>query len=140
MASVDSVAIRSGKTLYRSSGLTNRDIAYIVDIMQTFLSEFEFLVLAAAARLAEDAYAVTILHEITSRTGRKVSRGSVYVTLDRLTTKGLLKSRLGEPTAERGGKAKRYYTLTARGVTALQDSKRAILAMVDNLDPLLRRS
>ena len=121
-------------------GLTHRDIAYIIDIMQTFLSEFEFLVLAAAARLGGDAYAVTILHEIASRTGRKVSRGSVYVTLDRLTTKGLLKSRLGEPTAERGGKAKRYYTLTARGVTALQDSKRAILAMVDNLDPLLRRS
>ena len=122
------------------SGLTHRDIAYIIDIMQAFLSEFEFLVLAATARLGEDAYAVTIIHEIASRTGRKVSRGSVYVTLDRLTTKGLLKSRLGEPTAERGGKAKRYYTLTARGITALQDSKRAILAMVDNLDPLLRRS
>ncbi len=108
--------------------------------MQTFLSEFEFLVLAGAARLGEDAYAVTILHEIGSRTGRKVSRGSVYVTLDRLTTKGFLKSRLGEPTAERGGKAKRYYSLTARGITAIKDSKRAFLAMVENLDPLLRRS
>ncbi len=108
--------------------------------MQAFLSEFEFLVLAATARMGDDAYAVTILYEIASRTGRKVSRGSVYVTLDRLTTKGFLESRLGEPTAERGGKAKRYYTLTTRGITAIKDSKRAFLAMVENLDPLLRRS
>ncbi len=57
------------KTLHRSLGLTNRDIAYIIDIMETFLSEFEFLVLAATARLGDDAYAVTILHEIASRTG-----------------------------------------------------------------------
>lgn len=123
-----------------STGLTQRDNAYIIDIMQAFLSEFEFLVLAATARLGDDAYAVTILHEIASRTGRKVSRGSVYVTLDRLTTKGFLESRLGEPTAERGGKAKRYYVLTTRGITAVRNSKRAFLAMVENLDPLLRRS
>ncbi len=69
-----------------------------------------------------------------------MSRGWVYVTLDRLPTKGFLESRLGEPTAERGGKAKRYYVLTTRGISAVQNSKRAFLAMVENLDPLLRQS
>ena len=108
--------------------------------MQAFLSEFEFLVLAAAARLGDDAYAVTIRREIASRTGRQVSRGSVYITLDRMAQKGFVKSRLGEPTPERGGKSKRYYRLTARGISAVQNSKRAFLAMVENLDPLLRRS
>ncbi len=122
------------------SGLTHRNIAYIIDIMQAFLSEFEFLVLASAARLGADAYAVTIRREIASRTGRKVSRGSVYVTLDRMAQKGFVKSSLGEPTPERGGKSKRYYRLTARGISAVQNSKRAFLAMVENLDPLLRRS
>ncbi len=108
--------------------------------MQEFLSEFEFLVLASAARLGDDAYAVTIRQEIASRTGRKVSRGSVYVTLDRMAQKGFVKSSLGEPTPERGGKSKRYYRLTTRGISAVQNSKRAFLAMVENLDPLLRRS
>ncbi len=108
--------------------------------MQAFLSEFEFLVLASAARLGDDAYAVTIRQEIASRTGRKVSRGSVYVTLDRMAQKGFVKSSLGEPTPERGGKSKRYYRLTTRGISAVQNSKRAFLAMVENLDPLLRRS
>ena len=122
------------------SGLTHRNIAYIIDIMQEFLSEFEFLVLASAARLGDDAYAVTIRQEIASRTGRKVSRGSVYVTLDRMAQKGFVKSSLGEPTPERGGKSKRYYRLTTRGISAVQNSKRAFLAMVENLDPLLRRS
>ncbi len=126
--------------MFLPGGLTHRYIAYIIDIMLAFLSEFEFLVLTAAARLGDDAYAVTIRREIASRTGRTVSRGSVYVTLDRLAQKGFVKSRLGEPTPERGGKSKRYYRLTARGINAVQNSKRAFLAMVENLDPMLRRS
>jgi len=72
------------------------------------IGEFEHMVLLAVLRLGDDAYAVTVREEILTHTGRHVSRGSIYITLDRLETKGYLKSRLGEPTAERGGRAKRY--------------------------------
>jgi DNA-binding PadR family transcriptional regulator len=93
------------------------------------LGEFEQVVLLAVLRLGDEAYAVPILDEIAQRTGRAVSRGSVYVTLDRLETKGYLRSRLGDPTAERGGRAKRYYALRPRGVEALRESRRALLAL-----------
>ncbi len=93
------------------------------------LGEFEQVVLLAVLRLGDEAYAVPILDEIAQRTGRAVSRGSVYVTLDRLETKGYLRSRLGDPTAERGGRAKRYYALRPRGVEALRASRRALIAL-----------
>jgi DNA-binding PadR family transcriptional regulator len=93
------------------------------------LGEFEQVVLLAVLRLGDEAYAVPILEEIAHHTGRAVSRGSVYVTLDRLETKGYLRSLLGDPTAERGGRAKRYYSLRPRGVEALRDSRRTLIAM-----------
>jgi DNA-binding PadR family transcriptional regulator len=93
------------------------------------LGEFEHVVLLAVLRLGDDAYAVPILDEIGRCTGRSVSRGSVYVTLDRLETKGYLRSKLGDPTAERGGRAKRYYTLRPRALEALRDSRRALVAL-----------
>ena len=93
------------------------------------LGEFEQVVLLAVLRLGDEAYAVPILDEIAQRTGRAVSRGSVYVTLDRLETKGYLRSRLGDPTAERGGRAKRYYALRPRAVEALRDSRRALIEL-----------
>ena len=93
------------------------------------LGEFEQVVLLAVLRLGDEAYAVPILDEIAQRTGRAVSRGSVYVTLDRLETKGYLRSRLGDPTSERGGRAKRFYALRPRALEALRDSRRALIAL-----------
>src|SRR5207245_3572384 len=92
------------------------------------LGEFEHVVLLAVLRLGDEAYAVSILDEIERCTGRSISRGSVYITLDRLETKGYLRSRLADPTPERGGRAKRYYALRARAIAALRDSRRALVA------------
>jgi len=104
------------------------------------LGEFEHVVLLAVLRLGDSAYAVTIRDEIALRTGRRVSRGSIYVTLDRLETKGYLSSWLAEPTAVRGGRAKRFYALRPRAVAALRDSRRALLQMWRGLDEFLKRT
>ena len=96
----------------------------------TALGEFEQIVLLAVLRLGDDAaYAVPILDEIARCTGRAISRGSVYITLDRLETKGYLRSWLADPTPERGGRSKRYYALRPRAVEALRDNRRALLAL-----------
>ena len=101
------------------------------------LGEFEHVVLLAVLRLGDDAYAVPILDEIERCTGRSISRGSVYITLDRLETKGYLRSRLADPTPERGGRAKRYYALRPRAIAALRDSRRALVALWRDLDRVL---
>lgn len=104
------------------------------------LGEFEQVVLLAVLRLGDTAaYAVAIRREIEDCTGRSVSRGSVYITLDRLETKGYLRSWLADPTAERGGRAKRYYTLRPRAVDALRNSKQALQALWRGLDGVLGR-
>ena len=101
------------------------------------LGEFEQVVLLSILRLGDEAYAVSILDEILRCTGRDVSRGSVYITLDRLETKGYLKSRLADPTPERGGRSKRYYALRPRAVEALRDSRRALVALWRGLESVL---
>jgi len=88
------------------------------------LGEFEQVVLLAVLRLDDEAYAVSIADEILRCTGREVSRGSIYITLDRLEAKGYLKSRLADPTPGRGGRAKRYYALRPRAVEALKETRR----------------
>ena len=98
------------------------------------LGEFEQVVLLAIMRLGDEAYAVPVRDEIARCTGRDVSRGSIYITLDRLETKGYLKSRLADPTPERGGRAKRYYALRPRGVDALRESRRALVALWRGLE------
>jgi len=103
------------------------------------LGEFEHVVLLAVLRLGDAAYAVAVRDEIERRTGRRVSRGSVYVTLDRLETKGFLQSRLADPTAVRGGRAKRYYALRPRAMAALKESRRALLQMWRGVDAVLER-
>jgi PadR family transcriptional regulator len=85
-----------------------------------FLGELEEMVLLAALRLGEGAYGAAILRELDEEAGRDVPRGSVYVTLDRLEAKGLVASRAGEPTAQRGGRAPRLVTLTGAGMAALR--------------------
>lgn len=107
------------------------------------LGHLEQLVLLAVLRLGEGAYAVAVRDEIAARTQGEPSRGAVSVTLDRLERKGFLQSRLGEPTAERGGKAKRLYTLAAPGRVALQHTLQGTQAMLQGLAaewaPPLRR-
>lgn len=82
------------------------------------LGEFEYLVLAAAARLGEDAYGATIRQEIEVSLQRACSIGALYTTLDRLEAKGLIKTRMGDATAERGGRAKRMVRVTREGTKA----------------------
>jgi len=101
------------------------------------LGEFEQVVLLAILRLDDQAYAVTVRDEITRCTGRDVSRGSIYITLDRLETKGYLKSRLADPTPERGGRAKRYYALRPRALDARRQNRRALVALWRGLESVL---
>ena len=101
------------------------------------LGEFEHVVLLAVLRLGDEAYAVPIIDEIERCTGRSISRGSVYITLDRLETKGYLRSWLADPTPERGGRAKRYYALRPRAMAALRDNRRALVALWRGLDRVL---
>ncbi len=105
-----------------------------------FLGEFELLVLLAVLGADEDAYGVTIRDLIVSRTGRSVNRGSLYVTLDRLTTKGYLASSLAEGGADRDGRARRFYRVEQLGIEAIRASRSAVDRMADGLDPILEGS
>jgi PadR family transcriptional regulator PadR len=98
------------------------------------LGEFEQIVLLAVLRLKAEAYGVSIRTEITERTGREPTSGALYTTLERLETKGLLKSRTGEPTPQRGGRAKRYYTVSASGKVAIGRAQRAFHNMLQGLN------
>ena len=99
-----------------------------------YLGEFEHLVVLALLRLDENAYGVTVRQEIELRAEREVSIGAVYATLDRLETKGYVKSRHGEPTPERGGRSKRFFRVTAAGVAAVNRTHRALRNMTEGLD------
>lgn len=100
----------------------------------TTLGEFEQMVLLAILQLGDGVYGVPIVEEIERRTGRSVARAAVYVTLRRLEKKGLVESWMGEPTEERGGKARRMVRVRPEGLRALEDSRRAMAAMWDGLD------
>lgn len=102
------------------------------------LGEFEQMVLLAILHLSGDVYGAPIVAEIQRRTGRKVADAAVYVALRRLEQKGLLESWMGEPTQERGGKAKRCVRVTRAGVELLRESRQAIDRMWKGLDPALR--
>lgn len=104
------------------------------------LGEFEQLVLLALLRLGEAAYGMRVRREIETRTGREASIGAVYATLDRLATKGLVASSLAEPTAERGGRAKRVFVITGEGTRALRRAQRYFRVMLQGLSPELRRA
>ena len=90
-----------------------------------FLSNFEFMVLLALIRLGEDAYGVPIAAAIEESTGRVVSLGSVYAALDRLEGKEFIASRVGDPTPERGGRAKRHVRITPRGLREAKAARKA---------------
>jgi DNA-binding PadR family transcriptional regulator len=100
------------------------------------LGEFEQLILLAILRLGDRAYGVTIRAELADRAGRTIAPGALYTALERLEAKGLVTSRMGDPTPQRGGRAKRYVTVTAAGVQALARAVRAYERLLDGLDVL----
>lgn len=102
------------------------------------LGEFELLVLLAALRLGEDeAHAVSIVDEIEERTGRDARRSAVYVTLQRLEEKGLVTTRMGDPTPERGGKRRRLVRVEPAGLDDVRAAREALRSMWGGLDLLL---
>ena len=103
------------------------------------VGEFEQMILLAVLQRKEDAYGVTIHEELARHSSRPLARGAVYMTLDRLEKKGLLKSTLSDPTAERGGRAKRCYALTKPAVQALKASRTTLLSLWSGLEPLLEK-
>lgn len=100
-----------------------------------FLGEFEQLVLLALIRLGDEAYGMAVRRELEDRAARDVSIGAVYATLDRLEEKGLVRSRLGESSETRGGRAKKCFTITGAGARALEKSQQALRQMLDGLPP-----
>jgi DNA-binding PadR family transcriptional regulator len=104
------------------------------------LGEFELLVLLAAVRLGDAAHPVSIVDEINARAGRTVQRAAVYVTLQRLEDKGLVTSWLGNPVAERGGKARRHVRLTRAGRDAVREAREALQNMWTGLGRSLEDS
>jgi DNA-binding PadR family transcriptional regulator len=92
-------------------------------MIETRLGDFEEVILLLVGILGEDAYPFRIAEEFKSQTGRASSIGAVHSTLDRLETKGFLKSEMGKATAERGGRRKRIFTITAIGKKVLKDSR-----------------
>ena len=101
------------------------------------LGEFEEIVLLAALRLEDEAYTIPIREEIRRRARRRVARGALYTALERLEEKGLLSSRMSDPLPERGGRSRRYFKLTARGLAALRASRRARLDLGQGLEAIL---
>ena len=98
------------------------------------LGDFEQLVLLGVLRLGDDAYGAAIRQESHARSGRDVSINAVYTTLDRLEGKGLLRSWVGEPTAQRGGRRRKFYALRPAGAAALRRAYRAFTAMARGLE------
>jgi DNA-binding PadR family transcriptional regulator len=98
------------------------------------VGDFEQLVLLGVLQLGDEAYGAAIRQEIHARSRRDVSINAVYTTLDRLEQKGLLHSWIGEPTAQRGGRRRKFYELRPAGLTAIRQAYRAMRAMADGLE------
>jgi PadR family transcriptional regulator PadR len=126
----------------RTSSCQKNGLFSIVEEMakREFLGGFELLVLLALIRLGDDAYGVPISDAIEQSSGREVAIGSVYITLDRLAEKGLVSSRLGEPTAERGGRAKTYFRVTAKGLRDVRQAQRTLTTLWTGIPQLQRGS
>ncbi len=96
---------------------------------RTALGDVEHFVLIAILHLGDDTYSVPIMEEITRRTRREVAQAAIYIALRRLEEKGLVQSRVGEATAERGGRAKRHFKLTTTGRKQLRQAREAFVQM-----------
>ena len=97
------------------------------------LGEFEHLIMLAILRLGPEAYGVPIIEEVETRSGRSVAQGAAYLTFRRLEAKGWIESTLADPTAERGGKAKRYFALRPAGLERLRETRAVLLEMWDGI-------
>jgi DNA-binding PadR family transcriptional regulator len=105
-----------------------------------YLGEFEYAVLLAVMHLGQEAYAVPIRELIEARTGRPVARGALYTALERLEGKACLRSRMGDPTPERGGRARRYFSVTQLGLRALRSTHAAFARLAEGLETVLEES
>jgi len=104
--------------------------------MRTYLGEFEQLLLLAILQVdGDEAYGARIRTEIERRTGRLAAPGAIYTALDRLERRGLVRSRLGDPTPQRGGKRKRHYQVLPAGEALLHGSQEALARMARGLKP-----
>lgn len=101
-----------------------------------YLGEFELMVILTVIHLGDEAYGVPISRELEKRRGRSVSVGSVYAALERLQEKGLVSSVLGDPTPERGGKAKRYFRITREGLRQVHKTRRVLTGLWRGLPEL----
>ena len=106
--------------------------------MSSALGEFEQLVLLAVLRLGADSYGATIRREIETRTDRELSISAVYTTLQRLEQKGLVRSRMGEPLPERGGRRRKYVELLPAGARALKVAYNAFAGMTAGVEQRLK--
>ena len=104
---------------------------------RNYLGQFEFMTLIAMMRLDEEAYGVSIAREIERAGGRDVALASLYLTLGRLEANGLIESKRGEPTPERGGRAKTYFHVTTKGMREARHARRALMNFWDSV-PALR--
>ena len=107
-----------------------------INTNSTYLGEFEYAVLLAILQ-TENAYAVPVRTLLEERTGRPVARGALYTALERLEAKGYLKSRMGDPTDDRGGKQRRYFTVTPLGLKALRTTHAALANLTRGLETIL---
>src|SRR5262245_22340329 len=104
---------------------------------EIYLGELEQQLLLIVLRLGEEAYANPIRDMLASAAGRELARGALYTALERLEVKGCLRSTLGDPLPERGGRPRRYFTVTAAGLRALRQSRRVWLGLWKGLEPEL---
>src|ERR1700679_2317732 len=102
--------------------------------MKQTLGELEQIVLLAIIRLGDEAYGVSIRREIALCTQREVAPGALYTTLDRLEKKAIVEVRDGDPTPERGGRAKRFYKLTREGRALLVEAQRGFKSLMDGVE------
>jgi PadR family transcriptional regulator PadR len=105
---------------------------------RAYLGELELMLLLAIIHLGDDAYGVPIARRLEIESRRSVSIGSVYAALERLETKGLVTSSLGDPTPERGGKAKRFFRVTREGLRQVQETRRVLTKLWQALPDLKR--
>lgn len=101
-----------------------------------YLTDFELMVLLAVLRLGDKAYGVGVAREIEQTAGRMVLLGAIYTGLDRLEHNGMVTSSQGDPTAVRGGRAKRYFSVTRKGLKAVKDTRRAFTALWSGIPQL----
>lgn len=103
---------------------------------QGHLGDFELMVMLAVMRLRDNAYGIPISRVIEQESGREVALGSVYAALERLEARGYVTSHLGKPTAERGGRAKRYFRITPSGQGSVRETQQALIRLWQGLPEL----